>query len=157
MTNRELSQLDADQITKRLYDQHSDAQRVIVVNQDVDLSSNNNNIANAIKEGLQSIKLTPTTPQMAEIREIEKIVIVPQIKEVEKLVIVPRIEYVDRPLYIEKIVEIEKNVFIPQIQIIEKPVVITEIKDSNNNFLKTMVIVQTVCMVALLILNLIKK
>lgn len=118
MKLKQLSSLDVNQIIKHQYEEEMNAQRVVIVGQD--MSSIADSMKEAVKEGLKNINFELAFPKQEQPLVIETEVIVkePQIVEVEKIVTV----------YETKIVEIEKIVIVkePQIVEIEKPMIIIE-------------------------------
>jgi hypothetical protein len=161
MKNTNFSQLDTNQIINRKFDESQDADRVILVGgEKLEISIDSDKIANAVKEGLNNFNFmsenvakldTPT-----QFQSIEKNVFIPQIeiKTIEVPVIVKEIEYreIEKPIYIEKVVTIEKPVVIKEIEIKE---VFRERYYPLE--MKLAAIVQAVCMVALLLISLLKK
>lgn len=120
MKIKQLSSLDVNQIIKHQYEEDMNAQRVVIVGQD--MSSLAESIKESVKEGLKNINFDLSFPKQEQPLVIETEVIVkePQIIEVEKVI----------TIYETKIVEIEKIVIVkePQIVEIEKPMIIIEPK-----------------------------
>jgi len=156
MKNNNLTQLDTDQIHKRKFDDNLDADRVVLVGGDnIRITVDTDQITNSIKDGLKNIKIDQ---KESNIQIIEKNVFIPQIeiREIEKQVIVKEIEY--------RTIEVIKYIEVPKIIEYEKPIVVQEIKtievlkDRDYPFiLKFAAILQAVSIVALLIINLLKK
>ncbi len=158
MKNKHLTSLDVNQIIKHQYEEDIDAQRVVIVGQD--MSALTESIKDAVKDGLKNINFDLVIPKQEQplvietevivkemqIVEVEKYITIPQIVEVEKSIVIfepkiietevivkePQIIEVEKiiTVYETKIVEIEKPIFIkePQIIEIEKTVTIFEPK-----------------------------
>lgn len=162
MKNNNLTLLDPNQIQQLQYDQDHDAQRVIIVG-----DNGSRQIADTIKESLKDIKIeipeqkqqesliisVPTIVKEIEIREVEKTILIPDYKvfEVEKTIVIPQI----------KIVEIEKPIIVPEYRTIETPIIVREqqierievpviVKQNEpmSTFIKTILIIQTLGVLA---------
>lgn len=130
MKNTKLTQLDNSQISKMVFDEENDAQRVIIVSgevPDVTVSVDPKAITDAIIKGLESFKgETKTTVASSTVQTIEVPVIVKEIviERIEVPVIVKEIEYREIKVPFETIrtVEIEKPIIIKeqQIQIVKE-------------------------------------
>lgn len=161
--NHNLSHQDPNQIVTLEHDNQHDAKRVIIVGgEKLDISINEDKLVNAIKDGLSSIKFENNQTSQsgidntAQIQIIEKNVFIPQIeiREIEKQIIVPQIEYrtIEIPIITERIVTIEKPIIIKE----------TEFKEIIKEryyptVLKVCAVIQAIGVVALLIINLLKK
>lgn len=157
--NSNLTQLDPNQISTLEHDDKNDAKRVILVGgENISISIDENKLVNAVKEGLQNIKIDNSQPAQQEtrIQIIEKNVFIPQIeiKEIEKIVYIPQIEYktIEIPVISERIVTVEKPVIIKE----------TEFKEivKERHYPKVMqicAVIQAIGVIALLIINLLKK
>lgn len=156
--NVNLTHLDPNQIATLEFDAKMDAKRVIIVGgEKIDISINEDKLVNAVKEGLSNIKFDSSQPQtQIQTVEIEKNVFIPQIeiREIEKIVYIPQIEYktIEIPVITERIVTVEKPVIIRE----------TEFKEiiKERHYPKVMqicAIVQAIGVIALLIINLLKK
>lgn len=129
MKNTTLTQLDNSQISKRIFDEENDAQRVVIVSgqvPDVKVDIDASDITNAILKGLEGFK--PNSGEInrqagvkSTIERIEVPVIIKEmtIERVEVPVIVKEIEYreIKIPVEVVKIVEIEKPTIIKQQEI----------------------------------------
>lgn len=129
MKNTTLTQLDNSQISKRIFDEENDAQRVVIVSgqvPDVKVDIDASDITNAILKGLEGFK--PNSEEInrqagvkSTIERIEVPVIIKEmtIERVEVPVIVKEIEYreIKIPVEVVKIVEIEKPTIIKQQEI----------------------------------------
>lgn len=153
MKNNKLTQLDTDQIHKLTFDESIDAQRVILVGgEKLDIQIDEQNFLNAIKDGLKLIKID--TSNKSELTVIEKNVFIPKIERIEVPTIITQIEYkeIEKPVIIEKIVTIEKPIIIKEIQQVEV------IKERYYPFIiKLTAVLQTVAVLGLLLINLLKK
>lgn len=159
MKNVNFSQLDTDQIVKRRFDESKDADRVILVGgEKLELTIDSDKIANAVKEGLSDFKFVPENRPIVDLLPQIQTVYVPQIeyKTIEVPVIVKEIEYK----------EIERIVYIPQIEYktVEVPVIIKEIEFKEvikeryyPLTIKIATVTQAFCMIALLLINLLRK
>jgi hypothetical protein len=154
--NSNLSQLDTDQIVKRKFDEDHDADRVILVGQELSIDSNK--IAQAIQEGMSKYQFTlEQTPIMQQqIQTIKENVFIPQIeiREIEKQVFIPLIEYrtIEVPVVTEKIITIEKPIIIKEIEIREIE------KERYYPFvMKASAVIQALAVISLIIINLLKK
>lgn len=161
--NHNLSHQDPNQIITLEHDNQFDAKRVIIVGgEKLDITINEDKIVNAIKEGLSNIEFKnmstsqPIVDNISQIQTIEKNVFIPQIeiKEIEKQVFIPQIEYrtIEIPVITERIVTIEKPIVIKE----------TEFKEIIKEryyptVLKVCAVIQAIGVVALLIMNLLKK
>lgn len=129
MKNQNLSLLDANQMSSLMFDEKHDAQRVVIVGDNMAES-----IANAVTEGIKNIKIdvAPPAPFVQPIvtPQLDPLVIkIPYqtvIKETEVVTInVPTIvtEY--------KIIEVEKPIMITNTEVVtvEKQIVVTQYKD----------------------------
>lgn len=160
MKNERLTQLDTDQINKRKFDEELDADRVILVGQDLVIDSDK--IAQAVREGLSSIEFKsvqesqPQVVNQAPIQTIKENVFIPQIQQIEVPVIIKEIEYreIEKPIYIEKVVTVEKPVIIREVEYREKEV----FKERYYPFvMKASAVIQAIAVIALIIINLLKK
>jgi hypothetical protein len=129
--NTKLTSLDFNQYTRREHEENYDAKRVFLVGgKDINVSIDNEKIANSIKESLKN-QLIQTIEIPVIIKEIEY-------KVIEVPVIVKEIEY----------------------KTIEKPIVIKEIirekENDNSLFIKIGFIIQTICILGFCIFKLIK-
>jgi hypothetical protein len=142
--------LDANQVINRKFDSEHDADRVVIVGSDLKVDMQTDGITQAIQEGFKDMQLN------SQLQTVEKIVFLPQIeiREIEKQIFIPVIEYrtIEIPVITERIVTIEK------------PVIITEYKEKEvfkeryyPTVLKVCAIIQAMGVVALLIINLLKK
>lgn len=121
MKNTKLSQLDNQQISKHMFDEENDAQRVIIVSgevPDVKVSVDPQAITDAIQKGLEGFKVNSVNPPSLQIERIEVPVIIKEtvIEKVEIPVIIKEIEYreIKVPFEIVKTIEIEKPVFLKE-------------------------------------------
>ena len=138
MKNLLTTQLDADQIMKKKFDETHDADRVILVGgEKIELTIDSDKIGNQIGEVLnKQIKewqKNSSQPQLNQLQQIDKNIFIPKIERVEVPTIIKQIEYK----------EIEKNVYIPQIEYktieipvitervitVEKPIVIEKFRE----------------------------
>lgn len=170
MKNLKLSQLDVNQIKTRTFDEENDAERVVLIGQNLSLDTDK--LVNAIKEGIQNIKIvTPiVTPEIKQLEPIEKHIFIPQLeiktieipiivkeieyREIEKQVIIPRIEYItiEKPVYIETIKEIEKQVIVKELEIKE-----ILVEKHYPMILKVAAVCQVLLMFGILLINLLKR
>lgn len=157
MKNTKLTQLDTDQIVKKKFDEDNDAERVYLVGgEKLELTIDSSKLAKELGEVLGKSLFNPNTsniPLSIE-KEVEKHIFIPQIERIEIPVVVTQIEYreIEKPIIIEKIVTIEKPVIIKEIEIKE---VIKQ--DNNSLILKLLTVVQTLTVLGILLLNLLKK
>jgi hypothetical protein len=157
MKNLNQTQLDTDQINKRKFDELLDADRVIIVGQDLSIDSDK--IANAVQEGLSNLTINtsnfvPNTE--VQFQTIEKNVFIPQleVKTIEVPVIIKEIEYktIEIPIITEKIVTVEKPIIIKEF--VEKEVY----KERYYPFvMKASAVIQALAVISLIIINLLKK
>lgn len=155
MKNLKLTQLDTNQITQRKFDEENDAERVVVVGQN--LSVDSDKIARAIKESLKEIKITtpdwPINNSFMPI-EIEKHTFIPKIETIEVPIILKEIEYreIEKPIYIEKIVTVEKPIIIKEIEFREI------VRERHYPLvLKIAAVAQVFLMLGILLINLFKR
>lgn len=149
--NNQLSQLDVNQMQQRMYQEESDAQRVVIVGQD--MSSVAESIKEAVKEGLKNISIDlPKQEQPLVIEkqvivkepmviQTERIIEIPVIKEIEKIVIVKEYEVIEKPITIIQ----------PQIVTIEKPIFMDRIKPGIPGWFSFLFLCQSVILISLLI------
>jgi hypothetical protein len=160
MKNLNQTQLDTDQINKRKFDESLDADRVILVGQDLSIDSNK--IAEAVKEGLKSIefnidpKSQTNVVNSAQIQTIKENVFIPQleIKTIEVPVIIKEIEYktIEVPVITEKIVTVENPTIIKEIEFKEIE------KERYYPFLmQACAVIQALAVIGLILINLLKK
>lgn len=158
MKNANLTSLDTDQINKRKFDEELDADRVILVGQDLMIDSDK--IAQAVKDGLSSIEFKsvqesqPNVVNSAPIQIIKENVFIPEVKIVEVPVIIKEIEYreIEKPIYIEKVVTVEKPIVIKEVEIREIE------KERYYPFvMKASAAIQAVAVIILILINLLKK
>jgi hypothetical protein len=154
MKNLTQTQLDTDQINKRKFDESLDADRVIVIGQDLSIDSDK--IAQAVKEGLVNLTIGTPTGTEIQFQTIEKNVFIPQleIKTIEVPVIIKEIEYktIEVPVITEKIVTIEKPIVIKEIEIREV------VKERYYPFvMKASAVIQALAVISLILINLLKK
>lgn len=167
MKNIKLSQLDTNQIIQRKFDEENDAERVVLVGENLTIDSDK--IVNAIKEGIKDIRIQAPEinfPEQKNPELIEKHIFIPKIEMVEVPVILKEIEYreIERPIYIEKIITIEKPIFITEIKEIEKQIIVKEIEireikvERHYPFiLKVTAVAQVVLMLGILLINLLRR
>lgn len=167
MKNSNLSQLDVNQIKTRTFDAENDAERVVLVGENLSIDSDK--IIDAIKQGIKDIKLQVPDiifPEQKSQELIEKHIFIPKIETVEIPVILKEIEYreIEKPIYIEKIVTIEKPVYITEYKEIEKQVIVKEIEirevkvERHYPFiLKLTAVCQVVLMFGILLINLLRR
>lgn len=148
-----LSNRDPNQIVQFEHDDKSNAKRVVVVGQEINIDSSK--IAESLEKALSSVKVSLQSSLEQKDQEIvEKHIFIPQleIKTIEVPVIIKEIEYreIERPIIIEKIVTVEVPIIVKEYEIkyIDKERDIPLI-------MKITAIIQTVCVLALLISNLI--
>jgi hypothetical protein len=175
--NLEITTLDPSQIARRVHSEKNDATRVeIVAGPDVTLNVNTEQITEAVKAGLQDLKIEvkynkqevskeQVIVKEVQIVEVQKLLTQYEIQKIEVPVIVKEIEYreIEKPVYITEIktIEIEKQVFLPQIKIIEieKPIIVTEIVYKHvklPSYITVMLLIETLTLLAL-VANLFKK
>lgn len=124
----------------RVYDEQLDANRVVLVGQELTVDSVK--IAEALKEAVKSIQVNfPEGPKF-----MPQEFVAPEV----------RIEYVDKPVIVEKIVyrEVEKPITVIQKVVevvqVEKPVIVERqvvVQAKPDNVLRTMYIVKTLAAV----------
>ncbi len=155
MKNTKLSQQDGAQIVRAQYQEDMDAQRVVIVGQD--MSSVTESIKEAVKEGMSNLKLEMPKQEQPLVIETEVIVKETQIVEVEKVITIyePKIIEVEKQLIVREvqIVEIEKPMIIiePRIVEIERPVYIDRIKSDIPGWIKFLLMSETIIIFGLLI------
>lgn len=152
MKNNNLSSLDVSQMNQRMFDESNDAQRVIVVGQDINIDTDK--ITDAVKEGLKDIKINVEQNKdmvSAPIMEtkIEKIEVPQIIKEIQ-------IERIEVPIVTTRIERVEIPIIVPTIEIIEKPIIIKEIEireiaTKETIYLRAAVIAQALILLVLLL------
>lgn len=148
LTNR-----DPNQIHQFEHDDQSNAKRVVVVGQELNIDSSK--IAESLGKAIE--KLNFQMPIQPKADSTERTIFIPQIeiKTVEIPVIVKEIEYreIQVPVIVEKIVTVEVPVIIKEIEYreIEKPIVIE--KESLFS-IKLSTIIRDVCMLGLMIYHL---
>ncbi len=137
MKNMKLSQLDHQQISKHMFDEEHDAQRVVIVSgevPDVKVDVDAQSIVDAIQKGLEGFKFNSSPTEEPKwlatmkpgIERIEVPVIVKEtvIEKIEIPVIVKEIEYreIRVPFETIKTIEVEKPIFIKEqvIQIVKE-------------------------------------
>lgn len=152
--NEHFTQLDTDQIVKKKFDESLDADRVYLVGGDnLNFSIDSDKIAQAVKEGLNSIKFTSESKSQVEF--VEKYIFIPkiEIKEIEKQIFIPQIEYrtIEVPVITEKIVTIEKPIIIKEIEFKE-----VYIEKEVPKWHKVCILLQTSAIIGLLIGHFIK-
>lgn len=165
MENREITDLDINQFSRRMYDINNEAQRVILVGQETPEFKLPENFSinvpvtekQVIVKEIQIEKIEiPTIVYEKVIERIEVPVIVKEVQIVEVPVIVKEIEFRE----IEKIVNVEtiKNVEIPVVTTIYKeipmPVVSTE---KLPEAFKVLLTVQAICMIGACLVYCIKS
>lgn len=153
---RKLSNLDPNQITTRMFDEESDAQRVVLVG-----DTRIDDITGAVKEALSNLTVnmasTPAISQAPQIIYVPQIVKETEIVTVEKSIVTKEVEVVtiEKPIITTEIqvVTIEKPVIVTEIKIIEieKQVIIKEMA-AFPPYLKIAFVIQTLAMVAQVIL-----
>lgn len=137
MKNRKISQLDNNQISKLVFDEENEAQRVVIVSgnvPDVKVDVDPSSITNAIMKGLEGFKVdqasVPWSPSLIQTVEVPVIVKETVIERIEVPVIVKEIEYreIKVPFETIKTIEIEKPIFIkqPEIHILTKSTIETK-------------------------------
>jgi len=154
--NTDFTMLDTNQIINRKFDPMNDADRVYLVGgADLNISINEDKLVNAIKDGLSLIKfekVQETVPTVPLYREIQT----PQIeyRTLEVPTIIKEIEYrtIEIPVITERIVTIEKPIVIKEIEIKE---IIRE--RHYPTILKVCAVIQAIAVIAILIINLLKK
>ena len=152
------SQRDWQQTLVYSHDEDSNSTRVSIV-AGSDLL---NGLSEGITKALSDVKIeVPQNSQGVQVIEIPKIITETKIEQVP--VIVKEIEYreIQVPIVIKEfeVKEVEKIVIVPQVEFIEKPIIIEKIveKDSNNRFLNKILIVQTIGLILLSLILLLKK
>ena len=128
--NTNITQLDTNQIIKKVYDEDNDAQRVVIVSGDVPemkLGIDQDQLTNAIQKGLEGLKQPSITLEKIEIPVIVKETVIERI-EVPVIVKEQSIEKVEVPVIVKEIElkEIKVPVEIVKIVEIEKPIIIKE-------------------------------
>lgn len=120
--NLHITSLDLHQMQLRALDSDNDAQRVVVVGQELNIDSSM--LKEAIAEGLKDIKVNVSSESSSQ-----KETLVIEVPTIIKETIIERIE-IPQIVYETKIVEVEKPVIITEIKIveIEKPIIVTEVK-----------------------------
>lgn len=146
LTNR-----DPNQIIQFEHDEANNAQRVVVVGQDIKMD--NSKIAESLEKALSNIKVNlQSSVEQKEQQIIEKHVFIPQIEiqTVEVPVIVKEIEYreIQVPVIVEKIVRVEVPV------IVKEYINISNNETSNPFNMKMGTIIRDVCMLGLMIYHL---
>ena len=139
MKNNSLSQLDKDQISKRMYQEDMDAQRVVLVGGgDIKVNIDTSGIESALRNAVSNIevKLPEIKKEEKEVRE--KTVFLPQIQTIEKPLVVKELEIREiqsPPTVIKEVVikEIEKPVIVKELEVKEisipsAPIVVKEIE-----------------------------
>lgn len=160
MKNANLTSLDTDQIIKRKFDEQLDADRVVLVGQDFSIDSDK--IAEAVREGLSKIefksvdKTQPRVENSAPIQTIKENVFIPQIQvvEIEKQVFIPQIEYktIEIPVITEKVITVDRPIIIKEIEFRDV------VKERYYPFvMKASAVIQAIAVIALIIINLLKK
>lgn len=153
MKNDNLSLLDNDQIIKREHDQDHDAKRVVIVGGD------GKQIADSIKEGLKDLKIEiPASNQEVQ----EKVVYIPEPRVLEIPTIVKQIEIreIEKPVVMTevKIVEVERPIIVPEVRIIEvEKQVIVKQSEPMSTFIKTVLILQTLAVMARVFFEIVHK
>lgn len=158
MKNNKVSLLDRDQITSRLYDEENDAQRVILVGSD--MSGLADTIKSSLEASLSNMKVDLATPAAPAQREIQIVEIPVVVKEIE-------IREIEKPIVVEKpqVITVERPVITTKTEIVqvEKPVVVTEHKIIelekhiiDAGLLKALLVVQTVSLLAIALIVLLK-
>lgn len=123
LKNENISSLDLAQIHKRTLDAEIDAQRVVIVGQEL----NQDLLLNAVKEGLKDIKIESSVNNntVSEIKTIEIPVIVKETEikfiEIIKHIEIPVIQRIEVPVVVKEIqtIEIEKPIYITETKVIE--------------------------------------
>lgn len=160
MKNANLTSLDTDQIIKRKFDEQLDADRVVLVGQDFSIDSDK--IAEAVREGLSKIEFKsvdqtqPRVENSAPIQTIKENVFIPQIQvvEIEKQVFIPQIEYktIEIPVITEKVITVDRPIIIKEIEFRDV------VKERYYPFvMKASAVIQAIAVIALIIINLLKK
>jgi len=154
--NVNLTHLDPNQIVTLEHDDQFDAKRVILVGgEKLDISIDQDRLVNAIKDGLSLIKFENVQNSQPMI-DIPTIIQTPQIeyRTIEVPTIIKEIEYrtIEVPVITERIVTIEKPIIIKEIEFKEL------IKERHYpKVMQICAIVQAIGVIALLIINLLKK
>lgn len=117
--NQHITSLDLHQMQLRALDEQNDAQRVVVVGQELNIDSSM--LKEAISEGLKDIKI--------DIPNSQKETLVIEVPTIVKETVIERIE-IPKIVYETKIVEVEKPIIITEVKIVEveKPIIVTEVK-----------------------------
>ena len=156
--NNNITELDLNQMLKRTLDEANDAQRVVVVSQDIE--NNKEALTEAVREGVKDIKID--IPVQPEIKVIEVPVIVKEIEKIEIPVLQREVihQVVEKPVIVKeleiKVIEVEKIVVKTDVQVIEKPVVIKEIeikevKVSDSKAVLGLLILNAILLIAMII------
>lgn len=123
--NENISHLDVNQMSVKMFDSENDAQRVVIVGQDIDMSG----VTKALEEGLKNLQL----PEIkVDLPKFEAQVGSQEVKviEIEKPIIVEKLVYkeIEVPLLVKEysIKEIEKPILVEKTEYkeIEKPIII---------------------------------
>lgn len=159
MKNLKLSQLDVNQMHQKTFDEDNDAVRVLLVGGDI-----TEEIKNSITQAFGEIKLPEFkyNPPEAPILQPATIIQQPeiQIKEIQVPTIIKEIEIkeVQVPVVTQKVEFIEKPIIIKETVFQEIPKYIVQEKlEKFPSWLKIVLIAQSLSMIGLLILNVIKK
>lgn len=118
-----LTQLDSSQISRQVFDEESNANRVYLVNGlNIDTKAISDSLVNAIGN-IEFLGRTNPDTFVTNTTEYRTLEVPTIIKE-------PQIIYVDRPVIETKIVEVEKPIIIENVKIIEieKQIIVTEQK-----------------------------
>lgn len=153
MKNTKLTQLDHNQLSKHMFDEDNDAQRVVVVAgsvPDVKVDVDATSITNAIQKGLEGFKVEQSSSIKIERFEVPVIVKETVIEKVEVPVIIKEIEYreVKVPYEVIKTIEIEKPIIV-------KEQLIQVVKDEGKELKYLRITV--VCLFVSLLMILLKK
>lgn len=160
--NSNLTQLDPNQIRQKEHDAENDARRVVIVGGgDISLSVDSDKLVDAIREGLSNIVLGVETPAPKGVEPVGALNIIesaPRIeyRTIEVPVIVKEIEYreVEKPIYIERLVTVDKPVIIKEIEYKTLEVY----KERYYPFvLKASAVIQAICIIGILLINIFKK
>lgn len=121
--NQHISRLDLHQMQLNTLDESNDAQRVVIVGQELNIDASA--LKEAISEGLKDIKINVSSDVKAE--EQQKSVEIVYVPTIVKEVVIERIEV---PFLVYETKTVEIPVVVPEIRIveIEKPVIVTEVK-----------------------------
>lgn len=151
--NKNISRLDLHQMQLRTLDGEIDAQRVMVVGQEVNVDTNA--LTKAIEEGMKSIKIEiPSNTAEVKEKEIQVIEVPHIVREVEKIevpLIITEIKTIEIPVIVKEvqIVEVEKPIIVPEIRIVE---IVKESQDSiSKRFLYTNSIITVINLVLLIL------